>query len=125
MGGAPTLLSFSWVTKSNRKKMTQKPLVKDEEASDCGLSIILDPYLVTPKTSTHLMLFKRIFRSKGANHQLGLLVISTRVSSFTGKPYSDSDYARANLDKKSPTGEAEYVAAANCCGKFCGFKIKC
>ncbi|GKF01848.1 hypothetical protein Tco_0028771, partial [Tanacetum coccineum] len=65
-----------------------------------------------------------------------------RVSSFDLEAYSDSDYARANLDRKSTTGgcqffgrrliswqckkqtivatsttKAEYVAAANCCGQ--------
>ncbi|GJX48868.1 hypothetical protein Tco_0275713 [Tanacetum coccineum] len=64
-----------------------------------------------------------------------------RVSSFDLESYSDSDYAGANLDRKSTTGgcqflgrrliwqckkqtivatsttEAEYVAAANCCGQ--------
>ncbi|GKC10186.1 putative ribonuclease H-like domain-containing protein [Tanacetum coccineum] len=40
-----------------------------------------------------------------------------RVSSFDLEAYSDSDYAGANLDRKSTTGEAEYVAAANCCGQ--------
>ncbi|GJU74993.1 uncharacterized mitochondrial protein-like protein, partial [Tanacetum coccineum] len=60
----------------------------------------------------------------------------------------DSDYGGSNLGRKSTTGgcqflgqrliswqckkqtivatsttEAEYVAAANCCGKYCGFKI--
>ncbi|GJT97342.1 hypothetical protein Tco_1092860 [Tanacetum coccineum] len=64
------------------------------------------------------------------------------VSSFNLEAYSNSDYAGANLDRKSTTGgcqflgrrliswqckkqtivatsttEAEYVAAANCCGK--------
>ncbi|GJR37542.1 hypothetical protein Tco_1213226 [Tanacetum coccineum] len=64
-----------------------------------------------------------------------------RVSSFDLESYSDSDYAGANLDRKSTTGgcqflgrrliswqckkqtivatsttEAEYVAAASCCG---------
>ncbi|GKF69043.1 hypothetical protein Tco_0198722, partial [Tanacetum coccineum] len=38
-----------------------------------------------------------------------------RVSSFDLEAYSDSDYAGANLDRKSTTGE--YVAAANCCGQ--------
>ncbi|GJY60773.1 putative ribonuclease H-like domain-containing protein [Tanacetum coccineum] len=80
---------------------------------------------VTPKTS-HLNAVKRIFR----------------VSSFDLEAYSDSDYAGANLDRKSTTGgcqflgrrliswqckkqtivdtsttEAEYVAAVNCCGQ--------
>ncbi|GKB42352.1 hypothetical protein Tco_0887294 [Tanacetum coccineum] len=65
-----------------------------------------------------------------------------RVSSFDLEAYSDSDYAGANLDRKSTTGgcqflgrrliswqckkqtivatsttKAEYVAAANCCGQ--------
>ncbi|GJX96004.1 hypothetical protein Tco_0351802, partial [Tanacetum coccineum] len=40
-----------------------------------------------------------------------------RVSSFDLEAYSDSDYAGANLDRKSTTGEAEYVAATNCCGQ--------
>ncbi|GKD39218.1 putative ribonuclease H-like domain-containing protein [Tanacetum coccineum] len=82
-------------------------------------------FQVTPKTS-HLNAVKRIFR----------------VSSFDLEAYSDSDYAGANLDRKSTTGgcqflgrrliswqckkqtivdtsttEAEYVAAVNCCGQ--------
>ncbi|GKC55312.1 hypothetical protein Tco_1078057 [Tanacetum coccineum] len=65
-----------------------------------------------------------------------------RVFSFDLEAYSDSDYAGANLDRKSITGgcqflgmrliswqfkkqtivatsttETEYVAAANCCGQ--------
>ncbi|GKD90156.1 copia protein, partial [Tanacetum coccineum] len=38
-----------------------------------------------------------------------------RVSSFDLEAYSDSDYGGANLDRKSTTGEEEYIAAANCC----------
>ncbi|GKF13401.1 putative ribonuclease H-like domain-containing protein, partial [Tanacetum coccineum] len=66
----------------------------------------------------------------------------SRVSSFNLEAFSDSDYAGANLDRKFTTGgcqflgmsliswqcnkqtivatsttEAEYVAAANCCGQ--------
>ncbi|GJW57630.1 ribonuclease H-like domain-containing protein [Tanacetum coccineum] len=40
-----------------------------------------------------------------------------KVSSFDLESYSDSDYAGANLDRKSTTGESEYVAAASCCGQ--------
>ncbi|GJW28467.1 putative ribonuclease H-like domain-containing protein [Tanacetum coccineum] len=40
-----------------------------------------------------------------------------RVSSFDLEAYSDSGYTGANLDRKSTIGEAEYVAAANCCGQ--------
>ncbi|GJS12849.1 putative ribonuclease H-like domain-containing protein [Tanacetum coccineum] len=90
---------------------TQKPLVKDEEASDVDVHLYrsmigslmyltasrpdimfavcaCSRFQVTPKTS-HLSAVKRIF----------------------------SDYAGANLDRKSTTGEVEYVAAANCYGQ--------
>ncbi|GJX47446.1 putative ribonuclease H-like domain-containing protein [Tanacetum coccineum] len=105
---------------------TQKPLVKDKEASDVD---------VTPKTS-HLSAIKRIFRYLKGKPKLGLWY--PRVSSFDLEAYSDSDYAGANLDRKSTIGgyqflgrrliswqckkqtivatsttEAEYVAAAN------------
>ncbi|GJW64935.1 putative ribonuclease H-like domain-containing protein [Tanacetum coccineum] len=107
---------------------TRKPLVKDEEAVDVD---------VTPKTS-HLNAMKRIFRYLKSKPKLGLWY--PRVSLFDLEAYSDSDYAGANLDRKSTTGgcqflgrrlilwqckkqtivatsttEAEYVAAANCC----------
>nr|GEY77152.1 hypothetical protein [Tanacetum cinerariifolium] len=90
---------------------TQKPLVKEEEAAD--VDVHLYRFQVTLKTS-HLQAVKRIL---------------------------DSDYANANLDKKSTTGscqfpgkrlilwqckrqtimatsttKAEYVTAAHCCG---------
>ncbi|GJZ66674.1 putative ribonuclease H-like domain-containing protein, partial [Tanacetum coccineum] len=39
----------------------------------------------------------------------------SRVSSFDLEAYLNSDYARANLDRKSTTGE--YVATTNCCGQ--------
>ncbi|GJU45179.1 putative ribonuclease H-like domain-containing protein [Tanacetum coccineum] len=141
---------------------TQKPLVKDEEASDVDVhlyrSIIgslmyltafrpdimfavcaCSRFQVTPKTS-HLSDVKRIFRYLKGKPKLGLWY--PRVSSFDLEAYSDSDYARANLDRKSTTRgcqflsrrliswqckkqtivatsttEAEYVAAANCCGQ--------
>ncbi|GJY30636.1 putative ribonuclease H-like domain-containing protein [Tanacetum coccineum] len=139
---------------------THKPLVKDEEASDvdvhlCRSMISSLMYLTTsrpdimfavcacsrfqvnPKTS-HLGVVKRIFRYLKGKPKLGLWY--PRVSSFDLEAYSDSDYAGANLDRKSTTGgcqflgrrliswqckkqkivatsttEAEYVATANCC----------
>ncbi|GJZ99742.1 ribonuclease H-like domain-containing protein, partial [Tanacetum coccineum] len=116
---------------------TQKPLVKDEEASDVDVHLYrsmigslmyltasrpdimfavcaCSRFQVTPKTS-HLNAIKRIFRYLKGKPKLGLWY--PRVSSFDLEAYSDSDYARANLDRKSTTGEAEYVAAANCCGQ--------
>ncbi|GJZ25006.1 putative ribonuclease H-like domain-containing protein, partial [Tanacetum coccineum] len=96
-------------------------------------------FQVTPKTS-HLHVVKRIFRYLKGKPKLGLWY--PRVSSFELEVYSDSDYDGANLDRKSTTRgcqflgkrliswqckkqtiratsttEAEYVAAANCCGQ--------
>ncbi|GJX69191.1 hypothetical protein Tco_0304918 [Tanacetum coccineum] len=71
-------------------------------------------FQVTPKTS-HLSAVKRIFRYLKGKPKLGLWY--PKVSSFDLEAYSHSDYAGANLDRKSTTGEAEYVAAANCCGQ--------
>ncbi|GJY43873.1 putative ribonuclease H-like domain-containing protein [Tanacetum coccineum] len=141
---------------------TQKPLVKDEEASDVDAHLYrsmigslmyltasrpdimfavcaCSRFQVTPKTS-HLSAVKRIFRYLKGKPKLGLWY--PRVSSFDLEAYSDSDYAGANLDRKSTTGgcqflgrrliswqckkqtivatsttEAEYVAAASCCGQ--------
>ncbi|GJR59532.1 putative ribonuclease H-like domain-containing protein, partial [Tanacetum coccineum] len=141
---------------------TQEPLVKDEEASDVDVHLYrsmigslmyvtasrpdimfavcaCSRFQVTPKTS-HLSAVKRIFRYLKGKPKLGLWY--PRESSFDLESYSDSDYAGANLDRKSTTGgcqflgrrlitwqckkqtivatsttEAEYVAAASCCGQ--------
>ncbi|GKB65777.1 putative ribonuclease H-like domain-containing protein [Tanacetum coccineum] len=96
-------------------------------------------FQVTPKVS-HLHAVKRIFRYLKGQPKLGLWY--PRDSSFDLEAFSDSDYAGASLDRKSTTGgcqflgkrliswqckkqtivansttEAEYVAAANCCGQ--------
>ncbi|GJV18359.1 putative ribonuclease H-like domain-containing protein [Tanacetum coccineum] len=98
-------------------------------------------FQVTPKTS-HLHAVKRIFRYLKGQSKLGLWY--PRDSPFDLEAFSDSDYAGASLDRKSTTGgcqflgkrliswqckkqtivansttEAEYVAAANCCGQMC------
>ncbi|GKD19789.1 hypothetical protein Tco_1208947, partial [Tanacetum coccineum] len=97
-------------------------------------------FQVTPKTS-HLIAVKRIFRYLKGKPKLVLWY--PRESSFDLVAYSDSDYAGANLNRKSTTGgcqflghrlilwqckkqtivatsttEVEYVAAANCCGQI-------
>ncbi|GJR57860.1 putative ribonuclease H-like domain-containing protein [Tanacetum coccineum] len=96
-------------------------------------------FQVTPKTS-HLLAIKRIFRYLKGKPTLGLWY--SRDSPFELVAYSDSDYAGATQDRKSTNGgcqflgnrliswqckkqtvvatsttEAEYVAAANCCGQ--------
>ncbi|GJY66910.1 putative ribonuclease H-like domain-containing protein [Tanacetum coccineum] len=96
-------------------------------------------FQVTPKVS-HLHVVKRIFRYFKGQSKLGLWYL--KDSPFDLEAYSDSDYAGASLDRKSTTGgcqflrsrliswqckkqtivansttEAEYVAAASCCGQ--------
>ncbi|GJS98650.1 putative ribonuclease H-like domain-containing protein [Tanacetum coccineum] len=128
---------FASVKTASTPVETQKPLVKDEEAADVDVHLYrsmigslmyltasrpdimfavcaCSRFQVTPKTS-HLNAMKRIFRYLKGKPKLGLWY--PRVSSFDLEAYLDNDYAEANLDRKSTTGEAEYVAAANCCGQ--------
>ncbi|GJW70983.1 putative ribonuclease H-like domain-containing protein [Tanacetum coccineum] len=153
---------FASVKTASTPIETQKPLVKDEEASDMDVHLYrsmigslmyltasrsdimfavcaCSRFQVTPKTS-HLNAVKRIFRYLKGKPKLGLWY--PRVSSFDLEAYSDSDYAGANLNRKSTTGgcqflgrrliswqckkqtivatsttEAEYVAVANCYGQ--------
>nr|GEV58709.1 reverse transcriptase domain-containing protein [Tanacetum cinerariifolium] len=94
---------------------------------------------VTPTTS-NLEAVKKIFKYLKGQPKLGLWY--PKESPLVLKAYSDSDYAGSNKDRKSTTGgcqfvgrrliswqckkqtivatsstEAEYVAAANCCGQ--------
>nr|GEX75342.1 putative ribonuclease H-like domain-containing protein [Tanacetum cinerariifolium] len=110
---------FLSVKTTNTPIETQKPLVKDEEAA------VMDVNL---------------YRYLKGQPKLGLLY--PKVSSFDLKAYLDSDYAGANLNRKSTTRgcqflsrrliswqckkqtivatsttEAEYVAAAHYCGQ--------
>ncbi|GJY30191.1 putative ribonuclease H-like domain-containing protein [Tanacetum coccineum] len=70
-------------------------------------------FQVTPKVS-HLHAVKKIFRYIKGQLKLGLWY--PRDSPFNLEAFSDSNYARASLDRKSTIG-AEYVDAANCCGQ--------
>nr|GFC33513.1 uncharacterized mitochondrial protein AtMg00810-like [Tanacetum cinerariifolium] len=63
-------------------------------------------FQVTPKTS-HIQAVKRIFRYlKG---QPKLVLWYPKVSSFNLKAYLDSDYAGANLDRKSTIGGCQLL----------------
>ncbi|GJR30336.1 putative ribonuclease H-like domain-containing protein [Tanacetum coccineum] len=152
---------FSSVKTASTLIETNKALLKDEEAEDVDVHLYRSMigslmyltasrpdimfvvcacarFQVTPKTS-HLHAVKRIFRYLKGQPKLGLWY--PRDSPFDLEAFSDSDYARASLDRKSTTGgcqflgkrliswqckkqtivansttEAEYVAAANCCG---------
>ncbi|GKE66162.1 hypothetical protein Tco_1520323 [Tanacetum coccineum] len=67
-----------------------------------------------PSKASHLHAVKRIFRYLKHQPRLGLWYL--RDSPFELEAFLDSDYAEASLDRKSTT-EAEYVAAAHCCGQ--------
>ncbi|GJY34784.1 putative ribonuclease H-like domain-containing protein [Tanacetum coccineum] len=112
--------SFTDVRTASTPIDTEKPFIKDSDSDDVDV---------------HLY---RIFKYLKAQPKLGLWY--PKDSSFDLVAYSDSDYARASLDRKSTTGgcqflgcrliswqckkqtvvvtsstEAEYVAAASCC----------
>nr|GEY85596.1 uncharacterized mitochondrial protein AtMg00810-like [Tanacetum cinerariifolium] len=154
--------NFSSMRGASTPIKTQKPLVKDEEVADVDVHLYrsmirsfmyltnsipdimfaicaCSRFQVTPKLS-HLHDVKRIFRYLKRQPKLGIWY--PRDSPFDLEAYSDSDYAKANLDRKSITGgcqflgrrlisweckkqtivatsttDAEYVAAAYCCEK--------
>ncbi|GKC56378.1 hypothetical protein Tco_1083976 [Tanacetum coccineum] len=72
-------------------------------------------YQVNLKVS-HLYAVKKIFRYLKGQPKLGLWY--PKDSLFDLVAYTDSDYAGASLDRKSTTGEADYVAALSCCGQM-------
>ncbi|GJU32700.1 hypothetical protein Tco_1176289 [Tanacetum coccineum] len=114
---------------------TQKEYVKPEKPVKRPVR-----FQVSPKTS-HLLAVKRIFRYLKGKPSLGLWY--SKDSPLELVAYTDSDYAGATQDRKSTTGgcqflgnrliswqckkqtvvatsttEAEYVAAASCCGQI-------
>nr|GEV18577.1 hypothetical protein [Tanacetum cinerariifolium] len=109
---------------------TEKPLLKDPGGEDVDVDV----------HTYRSMIVKRIFRYLKGKPHLGLWY--PKDSPFNLVAYSDSDYAGANLDRKSTIGgcqflgcrliswqykkqkvvatsstEAEYVAAASCCAQ--------
>ncbi|GKC96951.1 hypothetical protein Tco_1162393 [Tanacetum coccineum] len=103
---------------------TNKALIKDEEAEDVDVHLYRSMirslmyltasrpdimfavcacarFQVTPKTS-HFNAMKRIFRYLKGQPKLGLWY--PRDSPFDLEAFSDSDYARASLDRKSTIG---------------------
>ncbi|GJX45716.1 putative ribonuclease H-like domain-containing protein [Tanacetum coccineum] len=153
---------FTDVKTASTPMETQKALLKDEDGKEVDVHLyrsmigslmyltFLRPdimfvvcacarYQVNPKVS-HLYTVKRIFRYLKGQPKLGLWYL--KDSTFDLVAYTDSDYARASLDRKSTTGgyqflgyrliswqckkqngvansttEDEYFAASSCCGQ--------
>nr|GFA86181.1 putative ribonuclease H-like domain-containing protein [Tanacetum cinerariifolium]GFA97259.1 putative ribonuclease H-like domain-containing protein [Tanacetum cinerariifolium] len=107
---------------------TQKPLLKDDDDEEVDVYIymlrigslmyltssrhdimfavcVCARYKVNPKVS-HLYVVKRIFRYLKGQPKLGLWY--PKDSSFDLVAYTDSDCARASLDKKSTTGGYQF-----------------
>ncbi|GJS07952.1 putative ribonuclease H-like domain-containing protein [Tanacetum coccineum] len=115
---------------------SNKPLVKDEDGVDVDVHVynsMISSLMYLTASRPDIMYLK---------HQPKLGLWYPRDSPFELEAYSDSDYGGASLDRKSTTGgcqflrrrliswqckkqtimansttEAEYVAAANCCGQ--------
>nr|GEW05697.1 hypothetical protein [Tanacetum cinerariifolium] len=86
---------FTKVKNASTLMKTQKPLLKDKDGEE------VDVYM---------------YRSLKGQPKFGLWY--PKDSLFDLVAYIDSDYAEASLDRKSTTGEAEYVAALSCYGQF-------
>nr|GEU96029.1 uncharacterized mitochondrial protein AtMg00810-like [Tanacetum cinerariifolium] len=155
--------NFLKVKNASTPMETQKPLLKDEDGEEVDVHMYRSMigslmyltssrpdimfavcacarYQVNPKVS-HLHAVKRIFRYLKGQPKLG--VWYPKDSSFDLVAYTDSDYARASLDRKTTIGgcqflrcrliswqckkqtvivnsttEAEYVAVLNCYGQL-------
>ncbi|GJV71749.1 putative ribonuclease H-like domain-containing protein [Tanacetum coccineum] len=125
---------FATVKTASTPMEPNKALVKDEEADSVDVHLYISMigslmyltasrpnitfvvcacarFQVTPKTS-HLHAVKRIFRYLKGQPKLGLWY--PRDSPFDLEAFLDSDYAGAIANSIT---EAEYVVAANCCGR--------
>ncbi|GKB34174.1 putative ribonuclease H-like domain-containing protein [Tanacetum coccineum] len=116
---------------------TEKPMLKDSDGDDVDVHLYRSMigslmyltssrpdimfavcacarFQVTPKVS-HSHAVKRIFRYLKGQPKLGLWY--PRDSPFDLVAYSDSDYCKKQTVVATSSTEAEYVAAASCCGQ--------
>ncbi|GJT67534.1 hypothetical protein Tco_1019014 [Tanacetum coccineum] len=94
-------IGTKWVYRN--KKDERGVVVRNKARPDIMFAVCAcSRFQVNPKTS-HLSVVKRIFRYLKSKPKLGIWYLI--VSLFDLEAYLDSDYARANLDRKSTTGE--------------------
>ncbi|GJU98140.1 retrovirus-related pol polyprotein from transposon TNT 1-94 [Tanacetum coccineum] len=82
-------------------------------------TVLCARYQSYPKES-HLIDVKRILRYLKGTPTLGMYY--PKCLGFDLKRYSDSDYVGCNMDRKSTSAEAEYVAAIGCCASIIWMK---
>nr|GEZ80454.1 ribonuclease H-like domain-containing protein [Tanacetum cinerariifolium] len=120
---------FSLVNIASTPIETNKALLKDEEAKDVDVHLYISMigslmyltasrpdimfavytcarFQVTPN-ALHLHVVKRFFRYLKGQPKLGLWY--PRDSPFDLEAFSDNDYARVSLDKKSTTGGCQFL----------------
>nr|GEV01364.1 hypothetical protein [Tanacetum cinerariifolium] len=125
---------FTEVKNESTPMKTQKPLLKDKDGKEVDVHMYRSMigslmylissrpdimfavcacarYQVNPKV-LHLHAVKRNFRYLKGQPKFSLWY--PKDSPFDLVAYTDSDYAGASLDRKSTSGEAEYVAASSC-----------
>ncbi|GJV04612.1 putative ribonuclease H-like domain-containing protein [Tanacetum coccineum] len=128
---------FTTVKEASTLIETNKALNKDEEAEDVDVHLYRS------------MVGSLMYLTASRPDIMFVVCACARDSPFDLEAFSDSDYARASLDRKSTTGgcqflskmliswqckkqtivanstiEAEYVAAANCCGHIDSYEKK-
>ncbi|GJU07167.1 putative ribonuclease H-like domain-containing protein [Tanacetum coccineum] len=122
----------------------QKPLLKDEDSEEVNVHMYRSMigslmyltssrphimfavcacarYQVNPKV-LHLHAMKRIFRYLKGQPKLGLWY--PKDSPFDLVAYTDSDYVRANLDRKSTTGGKAKKSVKLMMEKLCGMELE-
>ncbi|GJY24791.1 retrovirus-related pol polyprotein from transposon TNT 1-94, partial [Tanacetum coccineum] len=90
----------------------QKPLLKDEDGEEVDVHMyrsMIGSLMYLTSSRPDIMFAVCTCGRYQVNPKY------TKDSLFDLVAYTDSDYARASLDKKSTTGEAEYVVASSCC----------
>ncbi|GJW47247.1 putative ribonuclease H-like domain-containing protein [Tanacetum coccineum] len=130
---------FTKVKTTSTPLEPNKPLLKDEEATDVDVHLYRSMigslmyltasrpnimfavcncarFQVSPKTS-HLHAVKRIFRYLKGQPKLGLWKSTTGGCQFLGRRLISWQCKKQTIVANSTT-EAEYVAAGNCCGQF-------
>nr|GEX75925.1 hypothetical protein [Tanacetum cinerariifolium] len=128
---------FSEVKNASTPMKTQKPLLKGKDREEVDVHMYRSMigslmYLISSRPDimfavcacaryqvnlkvSHIHAVKRIFRYLKSQPKFGLWY--PKDYPFDLVAYTDSDYVRASLDRKSTIGEAKYVAASSCCGQ--------